>query len=74
MTKTSGPSGRFTKVIGHNELGFNYWGNHKLRNSHSALDKKGGVARIVEDNPNFSAVIRIDGAGRIEEADSVFQG
>jgi hypothetical protein len=40
----------------------------------SAVDGEGGVAMIDQDDAHFTAIIGVDGAGRVHHRDTLFQG
>jgi hypothetical protein len=47
---------------------------NQLGNAIASLNSKRFIAEIKENNPDLAPVIGIDGAGRIQEADSVLKG
>ena len=46
--------------------------NHHLGNAHAAFDREVFCAEIGEDDLDFAAIVGIDGAGRIQNRDAMF--
>jgi hypothetical protein len=48
--------------------------NDQLRNPHASLDSKRLVTVVYEDDLDFSAIVGVDGTGRIEHGDAMSHG
>ncbi len=65
MSETAASAGRSIQVIGRMEFGLNNLRNHGLRDSHTARDGEILLSQIDHNDFDFTAVIGINGAGRI---------
>ena len=70
MPESTFSSGGFVQIGHLNPLGPADFLDHYLPHAHTALNHKRKLTVIDDNERDFSAVIRIDGAGSVEQRDS----